>query len=130
MGFAPKLIQKFMFLFGYAPTDAGIEDIEFAADFKEGIAYPIAVAAVFVWKGIAIPSLGHLPPNFDDIQHVIDAFDDDTYGSLKVVFRGAQESLNGNIQEGIRLTEEAFPILRKLGKSYLIIYVINVLNYT
>ena len=129
MGFAPKLVVKFMNLFGYAPIDSGIQDIEYAANYQEGIAYPIAVTAVFMWKGVATPSLGHQPPNFDDIQHVIDAFDDNIYGSLKVLMLGIKESLGGNIQGGIDLVNKAYPILRKLGKAYLIIHIINTLNY-
>lgn len=129
MDFAPKLVVKFMRLFGYAPTDSGIHDIAWAAEYKEGIAYPIAVATVFGYEGIVLPSLYHFPPNFDGFEDVLDKFDDKVYGSVKTIIRGAKESLEGNLREGIKLQLEALPMLKKLGKAYLITHGINVANY-
>lgn len=150
MSNAPKFVRKFMHLFGYASNNEsnGIADIEAAARYKECIAHPMAVISLFGWKAIVEPFLGKQlndplrncytfsihsasgnEGSMDQLSEVLEAFSENTYGGLHHLIVGGVELIRGNVEASIECQRKAFPTLRCIGKTYLVCYMVNMINY-
>ncbi|KAI1287399.1 Tetratricopeptide repeat protein 39B [Halotydeus destructor] len=128
---APKLLMKFMAIFGYTDnaTDARNELRNMAVSENSFFA-TIAATVVLINRTMTEPMKGGYKPYCGDFDEFFRALDRQEWGGLTHLVRGVAEQIRAEPAKSISEINIAFPKLRNLGKIYLICHLVNLINYS